>query len=109
MENSWGDLDRYRGIQSTAKGDRSFLLIPPTNTPPPLTAKSCILLPLHWSLTHLRSAAAGELLVNGLQLGNVFIGVQPALGVEGDPMRLLFEKDLTPHPQCVFATPSAVS
>jgi hypothetical protein len=29
----------------------------------------------------------------------VFIGVQPLLGVEGDPMRLLFERDLTPHPQ----------
>jgi len=37
--------------------------------------------------------------VSGLQLGNVWIGVQPALGVEGDPMRLLFERDLTPHPQ----------
>lgn len=37
--------------------------------------------------------------MNGIQLGNVWIGVQPALGVEGDPMRLLFEKDLTPHPQ----------
>ena len=37
--------------------------------------------------------------VAGFQLGNVFIGVQPALGVEGDPMRLLFERDLTPHPQ----------
>ena len=37
--------------------------------------------------------------VAGLQIGNVFIGVQPALGVEGDPMRLLFERDLTPHPQ----------
>ncbi len=24
---------------------------------------------------------------------------QPLLGVEGDPMRLLFERDLTPHPQ----------
>jgi cobalamin biosynthesis Mg chelatase CobN len=34
-----------------------------------------------------------------LQAGNVFIGVQPLLGVEGDPMRLLFERDLTPHPQ----------
>jgi hypothetical protein len=33
------------------------------------------------------------------QAGNVFIGVQPLLGVEGDPMRLLFERDLTPHPQ----------
>ena len=28
-----------------------------------------------------------------------WISVQPLLGVEGDPMRLLFEKDLTPHPQ----------
>ena len=37
--------------------------------------------------------------MSGLQLGNVWIGVQPALGVEGDPMRLLFERDLTPHPQ----------
>ena len=42
---------------------------------------------------------AGRFLVSGLQLGNVWIGVQPALGVEGDPMRLLFERDLTPHPQ----------
>lgn len=32
-------------------------------------------------------------------MGNVWIGVQPALGVEGDPMRLLFDRDLTPHPQ----------
>ena len=42
---------------------------------------------------------AGNYLVSGLQLGNLWIGVQPALGVEGDPMRLLFERDLTPHPQ----------
>jgi len=34
-----------------------------------------------------------------LQLGNVWIFVQPLLGIEGDPMRLLFERDLTPHPQ----------
>lgn len=32
-------------------------------------------------------------------MGNVWISVQPALGVEGDPMRLLFDRDLTPHPQ----------
>lgn len=38
-------------------------------------------------------------MVGGLQLGNVFIGVQPLLGLEGDPMRLMFERDLTPHPQ----------
>ena len=43
--------------------------------------------------------AAGNNLVSGVQLGNVWIGVQPALGLEGDPMRLLFERDLTPHPQ----------
>ena len=34
-----------------------------------------------------------------LQVGNVWIGVQPLLGIEGDPMRLLFDRDLTPHPQ----------
>ena len=37
--------------------------------------------------------------VGGLELGNVWIGVQPPLGIAGDPMRLMFEKDLTPHPQ----------
>jgi magnesium chelatase subunit H len=31
------------------------------------------------------------------------VTVQPLLGVEGDPMRLLFERDLTPHPQYVAA------
>ena len=41
----------------------------------------------------------GEFIVGGVQLGNVWIGVQPLLGIEGDPMRLLFERDLTPHPQ----------
>lgn len=38
-------------------------------------------------------------MVAGIELGNVFIGVQPLLGLEGDPMRLMFERDLTPHPQ----------
>lgn len=50
-------------------------------------------------LTACMHFCAGNFLVSGLQLGNVWIGVQPALGVEGDPMRLLFERDLTPHPQ----------
>jgi len=40
-----------------------------------------------------------ELLVGGVQLGNIWIGVQPPLGIQGDPMRLMFERDLTPHPQ----------
>ncbi|MEY8875548.1 MAG: magnesium chelatase subunit H [Leptothrix sp. (in: b-proteobacteria)] len=34
--------------------------------------------------------------VLGKQFGNVLIGVQPAFGYEGDPMRLLFEKGLAP-------------
>ena len=40
-----------------------------------------------------------EFQVGGVQLGNVWFGVQPPLGIAGDPMRLMFEKDLTPHPQ----------
>ncbi|MEB3179661.1 MAG: magnesium chelatase subunit H [Nostocaceae cyanobacterium] len=40
-----------------------------------------------------------EFLIGGVQLGNVWIGVQPPLGIQGDPMRLMFERDLTPHPQ----------
>ncbi|CAM9769427.1 unnamed protein product, partial [Hapterophycus canaliculatus] len=45
------------------------------------------------------TSGKGDLVVAGLELGNVFIGVQPLLGLEGDPMRLMFERDLTPHPQ----------
>ncbi|MBD2502095.1 magnesium chelatase subunit H [Anabaena azotica] len=40
-----------------------------------------------------------EFHIGGVQLGNVWIGVQPPLGLQGDPMRLMFERDLTPHPQ----------
>ncbi|MGA1285268.1 MAG: magnesium chelatase subunit H, partial [Prochlorothrix sp.] len=40
-----------------------------------------------------------DFLIGGVQLGNVWIGVQPPLGLQGDPMRLMFERDLTPHPQ----------
>ncbi|GFR47291.1 hypothetical protein Agub_g8978, partial [Astrephomene gubernaculifera] len=38
-----------------------------------------------------------ELLVYGRQFGNVFIGVQPTFGYEGDPMRLLFSRSASPH------------
>jgi magnesium chelatase subunit H len=34
--------------------------------------------------------------VLGRQFGNVLIGVQPAFGYEGDPMRLLFERSFAP-------------
>ncbi|MBH8566915.1 magnesium chelatase subunit H [Nostoc sp. CENA67] len=40
-----------------------------------------------------------ELQIGGVQLENIWIGVQPPLGIQGDPMRLMFERDLTPHPQ----------
>jgi magnesium chelatase subunit H len=38
-----------------------------------------------------------SLLVQGKHFGNLFIGVQPGFGYEGDPMRLLFAKNATPH------------
>merc|ERR1711988_1564072 len=38
-----------------------------------------------------------DMLVYGLNIGNVFIGVQPSFGYEGDPMRLLFSKSASPH------------
>ncbi|MEE7465793.1 magnesium chelatase subunit H [Methylobacterium oryzae] len=37
-----------------------------------------------------------EIFVLGAQFGNVFVGVQPAFGYEGDPMRLLFERGFAP-------------
>jgi magnesium chelatase subunit H len=37
-----------------------------------------------------------SIFVFGERFGNVFVGVQPAFGFEGDPMRLLFEKGFAP-------------
>ena len=37
-----------------------------------------------------------NLFVLGERFGNVFVGIQPAFGYEGDPMRLLFEKGFAP-------------
>jgi len=37
-----------------------------------------------------------SLFVYGERFGNVFVGVQPAFGYEGDPMRLLFERGFAP-------------
>lgn len=42
-----------------------------------------------------------EVFIGGVQFGNIFIGVQPRLGVQGDPMRLLFDKSNTPHHQYI--------
>mmetsp|Transcript_60506 Transcript_60506/g.96072 ORF Transcript_60506/g.96072 Transcript_60506/m.96072 type:complete len:1144 (+) Transcript_60506:2-3433(+) len=38
-----------------------------------------------------------NLLIYGKSFGNVFIGVQPSFGYEGDPMRLLYAKSASPH------------
>jgi magnesium chelatase subunit H len=38
-----------------------------------------------------------HLLVFGKDFGNVFVGVQPTFGYEGDPMRLLFSRSASPH------------
>ena len=40
---------------------------------------------------------ANELLIQGITLGNVFIGVQPTFGYEGDPMRLMMARSGAPH------------
>jgi magnesium chelatase subunit H len=37
-----------------------------------------------------------SIFILGAQFGNVFVGLQPAFGYEGDPMRLLFEKGFAP-------------
>lgn len=37
-----------------------------------------------------------SIFVLGRQFGNVFVGIQPSFGYEGDPMRLLFEKGFSP-------------
>merc|ERR1719253_791690 len=38
-----------------------------------------------------------DMLIFGKRFGNVFLGVQPTFGYEGDPMRLLFAKSASPH------------
>jgi magnesium chelatase subunit H len=39
----------------------------------------------------------GKLLIHGVQLGNIFIGVQPSFGYEGDPMRMMMARSGSPH------------
>ena len=38
----------------------------------------------------------GHVHIYGAKFGNVFVGIQPAFGLEGDPMRLLFEGAFSP-------------
>jgi magnesium chelatase subunit H len=77
VDVSWDDLERVLGKYMSKKVRRAW---PGKEREPGVSAK-------------------GRMVVSGIQVGNVWITVQPLLGVEGDPMRLLFERDLTPHPQ----------
>ncbi len=51
----------------------------------------------HWGAAPGRANSDGShILILGAQLGRVFVGIQPAFGYEGDPMRLLFEHGFAP-------------
>jgi len=51
----------------------------------------------HWGTAPGRQQTDGRsIFVLGEQFGNVFVGIQPAFGYEGDPMRLLFDKGFAP-------------
>lgn len=58
----------------------------------------------HWGPAPGKVLADGASIhILGKQFGNVLVGVQPAFGYEGDPMRLLFEKGMAPtHAFCAF-------
>ncbi len=43
-----------------------------------------------------QQALGSDITVLGARFGDVFVGIQPAFGYEGDPMRLLFEKGFAP-------------
>lgn len=42
-------------------------------------------------------AVPAKIGIQGLPLGNIFIGVQPTFGFEGDPMRLMMARSGSPH------------
>jgi magnesium chelatase subunit H len=39
----------------------------------------------------------GDVLIQGISLGNIFVGVQPTFGFEGDPMRMMMARGGAPH------------
>ena len=50
-----------------------------------------------WGAAPGRTQSDGRsVFILGQQFGNVFVGLQPAFGYEGDPMRLLFERGFAP-------------
>ncbi len=43
-----------------------------------------------------QNSDGSRIFVLGAQFGNVFVAIQPAFGIEGDPMRLMFEGSFAP-------------
>ncbi len=51
----------------------------------------------HWGPAPGKQLSNGRsIFILGAQFGKVFVGVQPAFGHEGDPMKLLFSRDFAP-------------
>jgi magnesium chelatase subunit H len=55
----------------------------------------------HWGPAPGDIAPAGRdaLRLDAVEYGNVLLGLQPPLGIPGDPLKLLFDKTFTPHHQ----------
>lgn len=103
MEN-WRGIGREDGSDGEGGGDEHY---PPSTTINVRTLEKWLgYLRTSWVERNWKSLTGtgiktleDNFLLGGVQLGNVWIGVQPPLGIAGDPMRLMFERDLTPHPQ----------
>jgi magnesium chelatase subunit H len=51
----------------------------------------------HWGPAPGKQLSDGaSIFILGERFGNVFVGIQPPFGIEGDPMRLLFDKGFAP-------------
>jgi magnesium chelatase subunit H len=66
-----------------------------------LSARSAARIDEYWGQAPGDIAPAGRdaIRLDVLEFGNVTIGVQPGMGVPGDPMKLLFDRSFTPHHQ----------
>ena len=61
------------------------------------TRNGCGEIEAQWGPAPGRQQSDGSsIFVLGERFGNVFVGIQPAFGYEGDPMRLLFEQGFAP-------------
>jgi magnesium chelatase subunit H len=87
-------------LESFAKGESSHAL---TNTQYRglISSKTADRIDRYWGAAPGDIAPAGRdaLRLDTLEYGNVLLGVQPPMGVPGDPMKLLFDRTFTPHHQ----------